>query len=151
MSVLFSPLLLLLLLLLVLMLKFFWRRRRSWYWQRLRGFSQKQSVAGDGIYERGWVSTKSTEKSFLYSLEGSPILGFKVSLSVFLFFSFTQPFLLFFLLRVQLSRQLLQVLGRDDAVIGDERLDDEEAFIFIVSSLLLLLPVFVIDKLSNGV
>jgi len=54
-----------------------------------------------------------------------------------------------FLLRVQLSRQLLQVRRRDDAVIGDERLDDEEAP-FIVSSLLLL-PVFVIDKLSNGV
>jgi len=58
-----------------------------------------------------------------------------------------QLFLL--LLRVQLSRQLLQVCGRDDAVIGDERLDDEEAP-FIVSSFLLL-PVFVIDKLSNGV
>ena len=130
------------------MLKFFWRRRRSWYWQRLRGFSQKQSVAGDGIYERGWVSTKSTEKSFLYSLEGSPILGFKVSLFCFFLTAF---FFFFFFLRVQLSRQLLQVLGRDDAVIGDERLDDEEAFIFIVSSLLLLLPVFVIDKLSNGV
>ena len=91
----------------------------------------------------GWVSTKSTEKSFVLP-RGSPILGFKVSL-----FFLLQ--LLFFLLRVQLSRQLLQVPGRDDAVIGDERLDDEEAFIFIVSSLLLLLPVFVIDKLSNGV
>ena len=88
----------------------------------------------------GWVSTKSTEKSFVLP-RGSPILGFKVSLF----------FLLHFLLRVQLSRQLLQVPGRDDAVIGDERLDDEEAFIFTVSSLLLLLPVFVIDKLSNGV
>jgi len=94
---------------------------------------------------------KKYGKKFFVLPRGSPILGFKVSLSVFLFFSFTQPFLLFFLLRVQLSRQLLQVLGRDDAVIGDERLDDEEAFIFIVSSLLLLLPVFVIDKLSNGV
>ena len=52
-------------------------------------------------------------------------------------FFFKQLFLL--LLRVQLSRQLLQVRRRDDAVIGDERLDDEEA------------PVFVIDKLSNGV
>ena len=61
-------------------------------------------------------------------------------------FKSASVFFLHQLLRVQLSRQLLQVPGRDDAVIGDERLDDEEAFIF--SS---LMPVFVTDKLSNGV
>ena len=91
------------------------------------------------------MSTKSTEKSFVLP-RGSPILGFKVSLSVFFFYTF----LLFFLLRVQLSRQLLQVPGRDDAVIGDERLDDEEAFIFIVSSLLLLLPVLLSINSRTG-
>ena len=142
MLVLFSPLLLLLLL--VLMLKFFWYRRRSWYWQRPRGFSRASPGTLFALGRVG-VSTKSTEIFFFVLPRGSPILGFKVSL-----FFLLQLFS-FFLLRVQLSRQLLQVPGRDDAVIGDERLDDEEAFtIFIVSSLLLL-PVFVIDKLSNGV
>lgn len=93
----------------------------------------------------GCVSTKSTEKILNVLPRGSPILGFKVSL-----FFLLQLFS-FFLLRVQLSRQLLQVPGRDDAVIGDERLDDEEEAFFIFFSSLLLLPVFVIDKLSNGV
>jgi len=107
----------------------------SFKWYRLsstRAGGREESLSSAQVTTR---VDKKYGKKWRYCTEES-CLGFHI-------------FYKLFLLRVQLSRQLLQVRRRDDAVIGDERLDDEEApFIF---SSFLLLPVFVIDKLSNGV